>query len=228
MRRIPEERFDELVRAAVEVFIERGYRRTQMSDVAREVGVAKGTLYGYVESKEALFTLCLAFADHAGPVPRPATLPLATPRAGELEAEVKRRLASESVPAALTDALEGSEAEDPRGELEGVLAALYDTLTRNRHAIKLIDRCMDHPELGPIWQAAGRESIRGALRRYLESRIAAGQLREQTNTRLAARIVVETLTTWAVHIHWDRAPESFDPAEARETVIDFLVRSLLP
>jgi len=132
------------------------------------------------------------------------------------------------VPAALTDALERSEAPDPRGELEAVLAALYDTLTHTRRTIKLIDRCMDHPELGPIWQAAGRESIRGALRRFLEPRIAVGQLREQTNTRLATRIVVETLTACAVHIHWDRAPESFEPAEARETVIDFLVRSLLP
>ena len=53
-RRIPESRFDELVRAATGVFIARGYRLTQMSDVAEAVGVAKGTLYGYVESKDAL------------------------------------------------------------------------------------------------------------------------------------------------------------------------------
>jgi len=56
-RRIPENRFDELVRGATEVFIARGYRLTQMSDVAEAVGVAKGTLYGYVESKDALLWL---------------------------------------------------------------------------------------------------------------------------------------------------------------------------
>ncbi len=78
-----------------------------------------------------------------------------------------------------------------------------------------------------LWQTAGREAFRVALRRYLESRIAAGQLRDQPNPRLAARIVQETLTTWAIHIHWDRAPEAIDPAEARETVIDFLLRALL-
>ena len=39
-RKIPENRFDDLVAAATDVFIERGYRRTQMQDVADAVGVA--------------------------------------------------------------------------------------------------------------------------------------------------------------------------------------------
>ena len=47
-RHIPEDRIDGLIRAATEVFIARGYRLTQMADVAEAVGVAKGTLYGYV------------------------------------------------------------------------------------------------------------------------------------------------------------------------------------
>ena len=38
-RRIPENRFDELVDAASEVFIARGYRLTQMSDVAEAMFV---------------------------------------------------------------------------------------------------------------------------------------------------------------------------------------------
>ena len=38
-RRIPADRFDRLVRGATEVLIERGYRRTQMADVAEAIGV---------------------------------------------------------------------------------------------------------------------------------------------------------------------------------------------
>ena len=75
-RRIPENRFDDLVRAATSVFIARGYRLTQMSDVAEAVGVAKGTLYGYVESKDALLWVCLQSADDTGPIPLPETLPI--------------------------------------------------------------------------------------------------------------------------------------------------------
>lgn len=228
MRRIPEDRFDALIDAAAEVFIERGYRQTQMSDVADAVGVAKGTLYGYVQSKEALFALCLRHADAIGPVPRPAILPVATPRAGELEGEIKQRLAAESVPAALAEALGRPRAQDARAELEAILRALYRRLAENRRGIKLIDRCMDHPGLGAIWQSAGRETGRAALRRYLERRMEAGQLRALPDARLAARIVLETIVTWAIHIHWDRAPEDIDPDAAREQVVDFLMRALLP
>ena len=42
-RRIPERRFDELVDAATEVFIDRGYRRTQMADVAEAIGASERT-----------------------------------------------------------------------------------------------------------------------------------------------------------------------------------------
>lgn len=227
MRRIPEERFDTLVRVATEVFIERGYRRTQMSDVAEGVGVAKGTLYGYVESKEALFQLCVYTADHEGVIRKPDELPLPTPPMGSLGAALKQRLSEEAVPSALAEALERPRADDVRAELTAILGGLYDMLHRNRRATKLIDRCMDHPEIGAIWQRAGRETGRTALRRYLESRIDAGQLRRLENPRLVARITLETLTTWAVHIHWDRAPEPIDFDEAREVVVDFAMRPLL-
>ena len=47
------------------------------------------------------------------------------------------------------------------------------------------------------------------------------------SVRLAARMIIEVVATWAIHIHWDRAPEAFDPDEARENAIAFLVRGLL-
>lgn len=224
MRRIPEERFSELIDAATEVFIERGYRRTQMSDVAEAVGVAKGTLYGYVESKEALFALCLAHADHAEEVEKPAELPVKTPPSGALALGIKERLAERSVPPVLEAALARQQVADVATELEGVLRESFAVQFSNRRAIKLIDRCMDHPELGAIWQEAGRETHRAALRDYFELR----GIRPFPDPALTTRITIETLVTWAVHIHWDRAPVAYDPDEAREHVIAFLLRALLP
>jgi AcrR family transcriptional regulator len=49
-RSIPAGRVEQLVDCATSVFIDRGYRRTQMADVADALGVAKGTLYLYVET----------------------------------------------------------------------------------------------------------------------------------------------------------------------------------
>jgi len=53
VRRVPEARFAQLIEAATRVFIEQGYRRTQMADIAEALGVAKGTLYGYVENGQS-------------------------------------------------------------------------------------------------------------------------------------------------------------------------------
>jgi AcrR family transcriptional regulator len=45
----------DLLAHAERLFRERGYRDTRMIDIAKEAGVAKGLLYWYFESKEALF-----------------------------------------------------------------------------------------------------------------------------------------------------------------------------
>ena len=45
----------ELLEAAIDLFVERGYAATRLEDVARRAGVSKGTLYLYFENKEELF-----------------------------------------------------------------------------------------------------------------------------------------------------------------------------
>lgn len=50
-----EERPAELVAAALELFVERGYAAARLDDVAARAGVSKGTLYLYFDSKEELF-----------------------------------------------------------------------------------------------------------------------------------------------------------------------------
>ena len=75
----PPERFNQLVTSAIKVFTRRGYRRTQMADVARDMGVSPGTLYNYVASKEALFHLLIERAFRADQGALPTKLPLPTP-----------------------------------------------------------------------------------------------------------------------------------------------------
>lgn len=45
----------ELLAAALDLFVERGYAGTRLDDVASRAGVSKGTLYLYYSSKEELF-----------------------------------------------------------------------------------------------------------------------------------------------------------------------------
>lgn len=45
----------ELLAAALDLFVERGYAATRLDDVATRAGVSKGTLYLYFDNKEELF-----------------------------------------------------------------------------------------------------------------------------------------------------------------------------
>jgi AcrR family transcriptional regulator len=226
-RSIPEDRFEQLVHEATEVFIARGYRHTQMADVATAVGVSKGTLYLYVESKDALFALCLMHAARRDALGTPPSLPVAAPAPGELRELVEQALSREVRLPTLERALERPRAEDVRSELDAVFRELYDLMERGCCGIKLLDRCWDHPEIGPIWQTLGRELPRRRLADYVASRVEAGQLPDHPDASLVARLALETCVTWAVHIKWDRAPEAFDPVAAREIVLDFVIAGLL-
>lgn len=50
-----EARPQELLAAALDLFVERGYASTRLDDVAARAGVSKGTLYLYFNNKEELF-----------------------------------------------------------------------------------------------------------------------------------------------------------------------------
>ncbi|MEE8482607.1 MAG: TetR/AcrR family transcriptional regulator, partial [Acidiferrobacterales bacterium] len=54
-RRRKEARPAEILEAALDLFAEKGYAATKLTEVATRAGVSKGTVYLYYESKEALF-----------------------------------------------------------------------------------------------------------------------------------------------------------------------------
>jgi len=51
-----EEARDRIVHGALEAFSAKGYHETTMDDIAKEIGISKGALYLYFDSKEQLFT----------------------------------------------------------------------------------------------------------------------------------------------------------------------------
>lgn len=54
-RRRKEARPGEILEAALDLFAEKGFAATKLTEVAKRAGVSKGTVYLYYESKEALF-----------------------------------------------------------------------------------------------------------------------------------------------------------------------------
>jgi AcrR family transcriptional regulator len=218
----------QLIRCATEIFIADGYRRAQMEDVAEALGVAKGTLYGYVDGKATLFDACVRCADGHEPIPDPSRLPLQAPKRGSTVASIQARLLKEVTDLELLTALARDAPSDAVGELKTILTDLYVRMTRNRFGIKLVDRCaQDQPELAAVWFDQGRWGQNAALAQYLDLRATTGALRRVPNTRIAARTLLEIIAFWAVHRHWDPSPQPVDEASVQAAVVDQLLHGLI-
>ncbi|MCA9643097.1 MAG: TetR/AcrR family transcriptional regulator [Polyangiaceae bacterium] len=233
-RSIPSDRFPQLIEAATAVFIQRGFARTQMEDVAKRLGVAKGTLYGYVESKEALFDAAVRFADGHLQLPTPDALPLRTPLAGATVGYVQTRVMTEAAALKLAGVMQGSlRVRGVERELSEVLTDLYEAIARNRRALKLIDRCaIDFPELAEVWFGGGRRAQVQLLTELLSRR--GRRLRKLGSAEVVARALLETLVFWAMHRHFvsgaDPDQPSLGPDEAtvKREIVALLVNGVLP
>jgi AcrR family transcriptional regulator len=52
---LPEKKRERILRVATDLFVERGFDRTDMGEISKRAGVAKGSLYNYFHSKDELF-----------------------------------------------------------------------------------------------------------------------------------------------------------------------------
>lgn len=221
----PPERFPALLDAATAVFIRSGVHRAQIDEVARKLGVAKGTIYLLVESKEALFDLVLRRADEPD-FAMPAALPVPTPKEGSTLAFLEQKAMAESQFPRLTTA---TTAPPSAGELEALLGELYDTLVRNRTRIKLVGAsAVDWPELGSLWYQHLRAPLVDRWARWLALRSASGHIAPVAHPAFTARLLIESATWSAVHRLFDAAPDGVPDAEARAVTLRFLLDALTP
>lgn len=212
--------------AGLRVFAQHGFRDAQMVDVAREAGIALGTLYGYVASKEALFALVV---DHAfAGVDTDAALPLPTPDREELLERVVLRMDVVAALPLLHAAARRRRTSDAAAELDGVLGELWDVTVRTRLAADMIERsARDWPELSRVFYEGVRREIFRALARYVERRASSGAFRPVADPDIAARVVIEAVTWFARHRHGDPDSAEVDDVRARRTVLPMLGAALL-
>jgi AcrR family transcriptional regulator len=213
--------------AATGVFGHRGYRGTRTADVAAGAGISAGSLFTYVESKEALFHL--VFLHGLGLLPeRPPVLPLSTPGPGETFALLGRALTEVAVPR-IRAALADDEPADVAQELRGIVEERYDLIERYWPLLAVIERCAaEMPELEALWFGGARADSYAELGQYLERRMATGLLRSMPGVTVAARVVTESLAWFAWHRHQGRDCALYDDETARRTVIEFVCAALLP
>lgn len=224
---IPEDRVPDLIRQATRVFIAKGFRRTQVSDVAKALGVSAGSVYTYVDSKEALFYWCLRRA--AGGSLDEAGLPLPTVAHEVMLKEVEQALDAGSRLPSLKAALKRRPAGETAPELARIIGEIYDATHQTRFLQALIERsAMDIEGLADTFFVRIRRQVLNDLTRYLEARSSTGAIRELEHPAVSARLILETQSWFARNRYGDPDAGDITDEAARTIVIDHLVRGLLP
>jgi AcrR family transcriptional regulator len=218
-RRRPPDRLDKILDAAMVAFGKKGLANTKMSDVAEVAGVSQGTLYNYVESKEALFRLLLDRGLVTDERSAPTTFPVPSPDMSELAARMRLTVSE-------TFALPKLDAAIRRRKVTEVVGELYDRTLETREGADVLERsALDVPELAAVLYGEVRAGLMARLAELVRRRAAAG-LYHAYDPHVAARMVIESITFAARHRFRDIAPLIADEEVIRSTVLSMLARSL--
>jgi AcrR family transcriptional regulator len=215
-----------LLEAAARVFARQGLKGSRMADIAREMGVAHGSLYNYVESKEALFLLLVEQWGRADVDLRDRELPLKTPPMDSIVSRLRERVAETFPLPTLEAALRRRRPANPQAELRDVVQELFDQTERSREGATILERsARDVPELFGLFFEQVRRDLFERMTRYVTIRMQDGTF-HRTDPHTAARFIIESVTFFARHRFLDPHPQTLDDGAVRETIVDLVTRSL--
>jgi AcrR family transcriptional regulator len=222
-------RLRELAEAGLNVFCRQGFERSQMADVAKAMGVAVGTVYLYVESKEALFDLVIRYGstgDHSWL--DALEIPHATPAPGSTMSYLREVFDLTEWPV-LVAALARKKAKDPAVELAEVLREQYHLIRRHRRGLLLLMRsALEFPGLAEVFVLGLREKLLEHLVRYITLRAKSGQFRLPSDLRATAAVMVQAITWANLQRPLDPGLATLDEATVESSTIEVLVHSLIP
>jgi len=228
VRKASQERLRDFLQTASRLFIARGYRRTQMSDVTEALGLSAGAIYRYVASKEALFDLTLRYAIDPDLRLDEILLPSPTPAREATLGYLRREIESRARIETLHDALDCVAPGDPRAELEGIAREMFAKLARYKQALTLVERCaLDWPELAVLWFEESRRGVIEGVAEYFRRRGEQGALRRVPDAEAAAVLFVQVVFYQAVGRHEDPYLTPTDDATAEAVARDNLIHAYL-
>jgi AcrR family transcriptional regulator len=200
-RRRPEDRPDEILSAALEIFTENGFAAARVEDIAKRAGLSKGAVYLYFESKEAM-----------------------------LKALVEQS-AGQVANAASTLSLMGADKDAEqtcRAILKLALTALSDPDISAAPRL-VLSEAAQFPELAEFYRRRVIDVGRHAIRHLIHAGIKNGQFRSVVDEAALLAIMGPALANMMLSTVF-RLPEDpeIDPAEMADAIADIVLNGLKP
>lgn len=220
----PKQRIADLFAAGTAVFRRKGFKRTQMSDVAAEMNCSTGTLYNYVDSKEALFEHAIV-AGFTQTLPDSETLPLGFPKPAAVEV-IKRRSQEIAEGSTLDQANRRQSVENPAEEVTLIVTAFFRFFSDYHPVLDMIEAShLDYPDVATAYLEARRDLVFDPWMRWVLRRQKAGLFRQDIDPVWTTRYLIEILA-WAAWKARDGG-DPYDEDRARDAIVKITLSSLL-
>ncbi|BBM88303.1 TetR/AcrR family transcriptional regulator [Candidatus Uabimicrobium amorphum] len=213
----------QIIETATNIFIRNGYKRSKMEDVTKSLGLSTGSIYRYFKSKEALFDLILRVNIEdidLGEIKWPLASTQDTLNFLQKSTLLERRFPT------LTQSLQQDCTSEHRQQFAQIIGEIYDVLAKYRIGIKLIESsALDWPELAELWFKKRRQQMFTLLTSYIEKSISQGHIPQVVDINASVRFVVNTITFFAIHRHFDIIPTEFDETTSRQMAVYMITRA---
>lgn len=195
------QRIQDIAKAATLLFLRQGYSKTQISHIAKEVGVSVGTIYHDFVGKKEIMHFILKSVIQPSFADQKLETPIGDENFAGLEQEIVRVLeqSAEEFRRPLLDQLS-------HYCFEELISDAFDLLSRYAAGCLFIEKNQfDFPFLAENYKKYRKEFL-STMTEYLKAFTEKGLIRELEDVEITTVLIVEMLSWWAM----DRRYTSFE------------------
>lgn len=199
--------------AAAFLFLRQGYAKTQISHIAKAVGVSVGTIYHDFIGKKEILHYILKCTIQPGFAGKMLETPISDENFAGLEQEIVKVLEDSAgrLEKPLLNGLEGY-------TFEALISDAFDFLAKYAVGCLFIEKNQyDFPFLAEHYKAY-RKKFLSTVEEYLRAFMERGSIRKVDDVELTTILIVETLSWWAMDICYTAFETSNIPTEAAKAV----------
>ncbi len=197
-------RIEAIAEAATLLFLRQGYARTQISHIAKAIGVSVGTIYHDFAGKKEIMHFVLKSTIDPDFINKEFERPITDNLFSDVENEIVTLLEQSQ-----SDFAKYLENDAAGYSFEDLISDAFDILARYAVGCLFIEKNQfEFPFLAKHYKTYRRKFL-DAMSRYLTIFINRGTVRPMEHLELTTTLIIETLTWWAM----DRRYTSFETSD---------------
>lgn len=189
-----ENRMRSIFDAASHLFINKGYARTQIKDIAKEIGLSTGMLYVYFTGKRDILNFILKGTIDQAFITQEFELPIRSELFDSLDNEITN--AFEENTKAFSSHLDNI-TEYP---LEQMLSDAFEVISKYGIGCLLIEKNPDDLRKLTVYYKEYRKKFYDQVLSYITQYMQIGTFRHVEHPQHITRLIIETLSWWGMHI----------------------------